>query len=603
MTVLIPMSPSMINCTDNVIDDIVRTTPNISTDDLIEKYQSKIALMEKRMSNMENEHANSILSLHAEIERLSTLCSEMMFQMALEGLPSPQLSKTSSKVELSKENELQKTNSSVLLQIWEERKSILGSAPLLDNQSEIKLKSETSNDEQQPIESLEERQSIIDTSFNESIAEQVDSLYSIGGSSESIATDGILLDNLHDFSNENSAVYNENSKENGTVSDSSEVNSSGSIKDSEPSFDSSKEVELSFDSNKETEPSFDSNRETELSTDSIKEPEHSNLLQELTVSSDDPAEIACNNPQLVGTTENKTKTPEESLYFLVQKEKSKYRSLVQRVTLEQKRKQSEIDHLKSDMEIIKQIFNLIGFKFDVKVFQKVLESEDQRSLVLGKPIKLPKELLASVKPTLPPISSETMEKNVEDMTLADMERVILNNDVLTESIEAKQSDPGEQLSNPIPERISEDLGLTHSIKSVSKSSNSSTLSVVPPKDPPNKMASKTRSKRYKVAKDSSNVIPAIQTHNQNLDYNNRAELFLENVVYVPEEINSKLNNSLPTEKTSLPPLLDKRISKIGSVIGLASHSFNHAKTAYSGRIWRSKIIKEKQLRDLQDKSL
>lgn len=55
---------------------------------------------------------------------------------------------------------------------------------------------------------------------------------------------------------------------------------------------------------------------------------------------------------------------------------------------------------------------------------------------------------------------------------------------------------------------------------------------VPPKGVP---VTTPRKPKFKDEKEEKEVIPAILNHNQNLDYNNRATLYLENLVYTCED--------------------------------------------------------------------
>ena len=50
------------------------------------RLASKINSLEKIIENLNESHSQSLLGLHSEIERLSTLVSELMFQLATEGI-------------------------------------------------------------------------------------------------------------------------------------------------------------------------------------------------------------------------------------------------------------------------------------------------------------------------------------------------------------------------------------------------------------------------------------------------------------------------------------------------------------------------------------
>jgi hypothetical protein len=239
---------------------------------------------------------------------------------------------------------------------------------------------------------------------------------------------------------------------------------------------------------------------------------------------------------------------EESLYFLVQKEKEKYKALLQRTAEEKKRKRQEAAQLRQELDVIKSVLQMAGLHFDYKEY---LDAQQRTKT----PITVIKNSdLRQKQAALPPIQRK-------------------NEDVADQTIQEIHKDAT--------------VVYQHSEKLHDYSDLISELTAVPPRDRPHHGARTRPTRPYSA--DYVDEIPAILAHNQNLDYNNRVHMHLDNVVY-------KLDNPIITE---LPPVIEKKIFQKGAVVAPELKK----KTNYANRIWRAKIVKEKHLRDLNDKAL
>jgi hypothetical protein len=219
-----------------------------------------------------------------------------------------------------------------------------------------------------------------------------------------------------------------------------------------------------------------------------------------------------------GPTDTNTNT--NSLYLIVQNEKEKYKQLVARTFEEKKRKQQETLQLKQELQVIKSVLKMAGLKFDYKEYLEMSVKEP----ILIKNSDLKQSLL-------PPIGQGS---GIADSTNTNSTNPSNTNTEPTEKTI-------HQMERDISDMVSE-------------------LTFVPPKD---NQAHYVRNRKMRPY--SADQIPAILTHNQNLDYNNRAHIHLDNVVYQLEPI---------VEQKELPPVIEKK------------------KTGYASRVWRAKVVKK-----------
>jgi hypothetical protein len=240
---------------------------------------------------------------------------------------------------------------------------------------------------------------------------------------------------------------------------------------------------------------------------------------------------------------------DESLYFLVQKEKEKYKALLQRTAEEKKRKRQEVAQLRQELDVIKSVLKMAGLHFDYKEYLDAQQRTKTPITVIKNADLRPKQ------PALPPIQRKGGE-DAADQSIQDIHK--------DATVVYQHSEKLHDYSDLISE-----------------------LTAVPPRELPQHPA-RTRPMRPYSA-DFIDQIPAILVHNQNLDYNNRVHMHLDNVVY-------KLDNPIVTE---LPPVIEKKIFQKSAVAAPELKK----KTNYANRIWRAKIVKEKHLRDLNDKAL
>ncbi|KAJ3259316.1 hypothetical protein HK103_002514 [Boothiomyces macroporosus] len=357
-------------------------------------------------------------------------------------------------------------------------------------------------------------------------------------------------------------------------------------------------------------------------------------------------------------TEEQPDSKSDSIYILVQKEKRKYQLMMEKVIEDKKKKASEIDNLKVEIDLLKRVMNLAGVSVETKDLQAILRNS---TVLTGK---------SGVLPPIPKLQKKTKNgKNVPVLSnkqKAESKEECKSSDIATTCAELVKTEPeilipfdkivdnailheedSVSLDSPIETELEFESHLERSISPTTNATYKDTMTevdgmvshsepvgfrndadsggiiknelnlneltqnetlndlfsegitaITPPTD--QKKPGSFRSSRYKLKSDPSEI-PAILTHNQNLDYNNRAHLYLDSYSYVESDASSatkvpQIGNGRK-EKT-LPPIVDRK-----GVLGLAKESFKNAKTTYSGRFWRAKIVKDKQLKDLHEKTL
>ncbi|KAL2918167.1 hypothetical protein HK105_202094 [Polyrhizophydium stewartii] len=62
------------------------------------------------------------------------------------------------------------------------------------------------------------------------------------------------------------------------------------------------------------------------------------------------------------------------LYILVERERKKYQGILERMNDESKRKQAEIDQLRHEISLVREVLAMAGLKFDVKEFQSIVQA-------------------------------------------------------------------------------------------------------------------------------------------------------------------------------------------------------------------------------------
>ncbi|KAJ3310550.1 hypothetical protein HDV04_004962 [Boothiomyces sp. JEL0838] len=360
-------------------------------------------------------------------------------------------------------------------------------------------------------------------------------------------------------------------------------------------------------------------------------------------------------------TEEQPESKSDSIYILVQKEKRKYQLMMEKVIEDKKKKASEIDNLKVEIDLLKRVMNLAGVSVETKDLQAILRNS---TVLAGK---------SSVLPPIPKLQKRTKNgKNVPVLSHKQKaeSKECKSSDIATTCAELVETEPeilipfdkivdnailheedSVSLDSPIETELEFESHLKRSISPTTNATYKDTMTevdgvvshsepvgfrndadsggiiniddanelnlnelnqnetlndlfsegitaITPPTDP--KKPGSFRSSRYKLKSDPSEI-PAILTHNQNLDYNNRAHLYLDSYSYVESDASSTTKvpqiGNKRKEKT-LPPIVDRK-----GVLGLAKESFKNAKTTYSGRFWRAKIVKDKQLKDLHEKTL
>ncbi|KAJ3324758.1 hypothetical protein HDV06_006066 [Boothiomyces sp. JEL0866] len=359
-------------------------------------------------------------------------------------------------------------------------------------------------------------------------------------------------------------------------------------------------------------------------------------------------------------TQDNTSDP---IYILVQKEKRKYQQMVEKVVEDKKKKSAEIDHLKVEIDLMKRVMKLAGVSVEMKDLHAILRNS---AILTSKTSVLPpipkehkkvhiekkkegasaiqkKESKEQYRICEPQVQKDKLISEpeiliplnviVDDSKIHEIETVVHENHLeienhldmdyekrsISPTTNATYKDSASVVdgaishSQPLVFRKDVVSGGIINLEDESIELNSNEINhgetlhdlfsdglttISPPKEP--KKASSFRSTRYKLKSDP-NEIPAILTHNQNLDYNNRAHLFLDSYSYVESDASSSTKvpqiGNKRREKT-LPPVIDRK-----GVLDLAKESFKNAKTTYSGRFWRAKIVKDKQMKDLHEKTI
>ena len=392
-------------------------------------------------------------------------------------------------------------------------------------------------------------------------------------------------------------------------------------------------------------------------TDDVATPPN-NLDQQSTVAQ------SPNKPHGVYSQDKET---DESIFLLVQKEKKKFNALVERVSEEKKRRQAEIDSLKSEMKTLKSVLKLAGLSYDVKGFKDILQAHQEQVERLVTPITVVtnKDLLASTAKTsiLPPIPAAPthVESKISHPFDDDEEGTFLEKDMHATIHELQQDQHHQIHSSPLHKllvsnedhqygggqhqqhlgAIQEQDRLSDKNEDFASEAGQTLIAPLPPPlaPPPNAAARKNRYKQVSSTvastvpvaappSSSSVMIPAILQHNQNLDYQGRAHIYLDNVVLersqpdaYPLEVAMAMQSaalSLPASQRS--PLLSRVFAKAQPPAAAAVSKKEGEKTSlpplqlrsgeaeeaakmtsYAGRLWRSKIVKSKQLKSLENK--
>lgn len=376
----------------------------------------------------------------------------------------------------------------------------------------------------------------------------------------------------------------------------------------------------------------------------------------------DPSTVAL-SPNKPHGSSSQDKETDESIFLLVQKEKKRFNALVERVSEEKKRRQAEIDSLKSEMKTLKSVLKLAGLSYDVKGFKDILQAHQEQVERLVTPITVVtnKDLLASTAKTsiLPPIPAAThVESKISHPFDDDEEGSFLEKDMHA-TIHELQQDQHHQAHNSSLHKLlvsNEDhqYGGQHQLhlgaiqeqdrlsEDFASEAGQTLIAPLPPPlaPPPNAAARKNRYKQVSSTlpstvpvaaplSSSSVMIPAILQHNQNLDYQGRAHIYLDNVVLersqpdaCPLDVDPWAPMAMQSAALSLPesqrsPLLSRVFAKAqppaaakkeGDKTALpplqvrSGEAEEAAKmTSYAGRLWRSKIVKSKQLKSLENK--
>ena len=224
-----------------------------------------------------------------------------------------------------------------------------------------------------------------------------------------------------------------------------------------------------------------------------------------------------------------------ALYILVEREKKKYQGMVERMTEENKRKQTELERLKSEIEIIKEVLALAGLKMDLKEFQRIISS---RAHAGKKRIEPAVDLKTKAQAVLPPIATG---KNEDASEIVILNSIHKHNNTTDQKVEFDSTTDDKDIDTL------REFPITRQPAAVVTASG-----IIPPADrSPNTIPSKLRSHRYKIintnkestdnsqieeepanvgSTDSSKFIPVVAAHNQNLDYNHHIAMHYGNTV-------------------------------------------------------------------------
>jgi hypothetical protein len=261
--------------------------------------------------------------------------------------------------------------------------------------------------------------------------------------------------------------------------------------------------------------------------------------------------------------------PDTSLFLLIQKERQKYNQLILKTTEEKKRKQVQWTQALAQITLMKNVLKFAGLEFDQTEFQKIVQ---EKSAVPSTPIMILSSSELNPKAPLAPIQKMNCIHEMETEAIQEL----LN-----------KEENHRAASSAVNDSISEYTKINHlspqeSIRESEDKFNNDYMSEITAIEPKEARIHKNPRTEKLILK-HNDTVSAFQVHNQNLDYNNRAKYYLDNLFYETKEEQVEILETLP-------PLADKTID-----------AKQKSKTSYAEKIWRAKRIKEKQHQDLLDK--
>ncbi|KAJ3373012.1 hypothetical protein HDU91_001445 [Kappamyces sp. JEL0680] len=281
-------------------------------------------------------------------------------------------------------------------------------------------------------------------------------------------------------------------------------------------------------------------------------------------------------------------THDESLYFLVQKEKKKFHAMVERNAEEKKRRAAEMDSLRQETQILKGVLKLAGLEYNLQDFREIIQAHDGKRMMTPVTVIKNKDLRGEKNSVLPPIPHDGQDRGSEDEFEADVHATI-----------KELQDAGIGSSKPFddPEMPQQ---------------------MAPPYVPP--PTTTARKPRFKPASPGSlepadglatqpRTIPAILQHNQNLDYNGRAHIYLDNVVFEETEETLGTASTVGEKSSQLSRLFAKSLgrdkdaasSTTATLPPLKDDVLGTKKTSYASRLWKSRVVRSKIMKGLENK--
>lgn len=253
-----------------------------------------------------------------------------------------------------------------------------------------------------------------------------------------------------------------------------------------------------------------------------------------------------------------------SLYFLVQKERVKFKALVQRTIEEKKYRKSHIERLNSKINLMSKVLQMAGIEFDQQEFEKLVEPKN-------------------IPPQTPIKILTTSDLNTKNIVLPPIARI--DSDKNNANIYELESD------TPISEKQEKDAKLPNKIETgiADQSDVMSEITAIAPQLPKSLAKPNSRADRLiqKISTPKMDLLPAIALHNQNLDYNNRAKMYLDDLVY--ESQNTIQGEAVAVAETL--PVLKEVDDKNKS---------QRLKSMFSQRVWRVRKVRQKYRQDLFD---
>ncbi|KAI8930275.1 hypothetical protein BC831DRAFT_439948 [Entophlyctis helioformis] len=283
-----------------------------------------------------------------------------------------------------------------------------------------------------------------------------------------------------------------------------------------------------------------------------------------------------------------THAPEQPMYILVDRERKKYQGMIERMNEENKRKQAEIDQMRGEMSVVREVLALAGLTLDLKEFQNIIQAKNQQQQ--QQPNQLRTAAIVGSKRTLVP-------SNVVQVSLKSKISVL-------PPIGAKRDDrqpAHSQQHESLADHHAEGSGRTGKPGPADARLARGAVVAPPADDVPGVASGKIRAVRYRPrtengaqdgqdgadersdARDgmargddaeqqhvggggggggNDDSVAAIQLHNQNLDYNHRAHLTYGNEHFYPgDEDVGEINGFVEAAPTE-----DAR-SQMGGVVG------------------------------------